>query len=51
MYTYKHTHCKSAGVAKARMGWLRLLTLTIIAGCYVGIGFSLCLIVGGNIGL
>lgn len=25
--------------------------LSIIAGCYVGFGFSLCLLIGGNIGM
>lgn len=39
------------GEEKAAHGWLKMLMLTVIAGCYVGFGFSLCLLVGGNIGL
>jgi hypothetical protein len=30
---------------------VRLAVLTVIAGAFVGVGFSLCLLVGGNLGL
>jgi hypothetical protein len=33
------------GEEKARLGWLKLAMLTVIAGCYVGFGFSICLLV------
>lgn len=39
------------GEEKTKYGWLKMVMLTIIAGCYVGFGFSLCLLIGGNIGL
>jgi hypothetical protein len=32
------------------MSWLQLVVLATIAGCYVGFGFTICLMVGGNIG-
>jgi len=40
----------STGEEKAAFGWLKLWMLSIIAGCYIGIGFTICLIIGGNIG-
>ncbi|KAI8470801.1 MAG: Formate/nitrite transporter-domain-containing protein [Monoraphidium minutum] len=46
-----YEECVRHGEDKARMGWLKLLVLTVLAGCYIGFGFSLCLVVGGNIGL
>lgn len=39
------------GARCARMGWLQLLVLTILGGAFVGVGFSICLAVGGNLGL
>jgi hypothetical protein len=44
------TLARRAGEEKAEFGWLKLCTLCIIAGCYVGFGFTLCLMVGGNLG-
>lgn len=38
------------GEEKAAFGWLKLWMLSIIAGCYVCFGFTVCLQVGGNIG-
>lgn len=46
-----YAECAHHGDEKAKFGWLKLWTLSIIAGCYVGYGFSLCLLVGGNLGL
>jgi hypothetical protein len=40
----------AAGLEKAKFGWLKLLMLSTVAGCYVGFGFTLCLLVGGNLG-
>jgi hypothetical protein len=34
-----------AGEEKARMGWLRLVTLSFITGCYIGLGLPITLLV------
>jgi formate/nitrite transporter FocA (FNT family) len=36
------------GEEKAKFHWSKLALLGMIAGCYCGFGFSLCLLVGGN---
>lgn len=38
------------GEEKSKFGLLKLVLLSIIAGCYVGFGYTICLHVGGNIG-
>jgi formate/nitrite transporter FocA (FNT family) len=37
-----------AGEEKAKFQWYKMLMLTVIAGCYVGFGYTLCLQVGGT---
>lgn len=39
------------GEEKASHDALKMAVLSVVAGCYVGFGFSLCLLVGGNIGM
>jgi formate/nitrite transporter FocA (FNT family) len=39
----------AVGEEKAKFGWLKFTLLSIIAGCYVSFGFTLCLLVGGNL--
>jgi formate/nitrite transporter FocA (FNT family) len=46
-----YAECAHHGEEKAKHGWLKMMSLCFIAGCYVSIGFSLCLLVGGNLGL
>ncbi|GBF96475.1 hypothetical protein Rsub_09817 [Raphidocelis subcapitata] len=43
--------CVRHGADKAACGWFKLLVLTVMAGAYVGVGFSLALLIGGNLGL
>ncbi|GBF89071.1 transporter yrhG [Raphidocelis subcapitata] len=45
-----YAECAHHGEEKAQFGWLKLLVLSVIAGCYVGFGFTICLMVGGNVG-
>jgi hypothetical protein len=45
--TVATTHLRT-GDEKAKFHWTKVALLSIIAGCYVGLGFTLCLIVGGN---
>lgn len=39
--------CAHHGEEKAKFPWYKIWILTIIAGCYVGFGFTTCLLVGG----
>ena len=41
-------YCLAAGEEKAKFHWSKVALLGIVAGCYVGFGFTLCLLVGGN---
>ena len=45
-----YAECAHHGEEKARFGWLKLLVLSVVAGCYVGFGYTICLMVGGNLG-
>ncbi|GBF98659.1 formate nitrite transporter [Raphidocelis subcapitata] len=45
-----YEQCAHHGEVKSKMSWLQLIVLTTIAGCYVGFGFTICLMVGGNVG-
>ncbi|KAI8468701.1 MAG: Formate/nitrite transporter-domain-containing protein [Monoraphidium minutum] len=46
-----YAECAHHGEEKAKYGYLKLMLLSVIAGCYVAFGFSLCLLIGGNIGV
>lgn len=41
--------CTHAGQEKAKLPFAKLALLSVIAGGYVGLGFSTCLMVGGNL--
>ncbi|KAI8476113.1 MAG: Formate/nitrite transporter-domain-containing protein, partial [Monoraphidium minutum] len=45
-----YAECAHHGEEKSQFGALKLLTLCVIAGCYVGFGYTLSLMVGGNLG-
>jgi hypothetical protein len=40
--------CACTGEEKAKFHWSKVALLSIQAGMYVGFGFTLCLLVGGN---
>ncbi len=39
---------RAAGEEKSKFSLFKLMLLCTVAGCYVGFGYTLCLIVGGN---
>jgi hypothetical protein len=47
-HTHKHTHTHiHPGCEKAKFSWYKILMLSILAGAYVGFGYTTALQVGG----
>lgn len=44
-----YSHIADAGAVKPSNSFLRELVLTVLAGIYIGFGFSLCMSIGGQI--
>ncbi|PNH08103.1 putative formate transporter [Tetrabaena socialis] len=39
----------ASGEEKSKFVWYKIWTLSIIAGCYVGFGYTTCLLIAGNL--
>ncbi|GLC41613.1 hypothetical protein PLESTB_000696500 [Pleodorina starrii] len=44
-----YAECAHHGEEKSKFAWYKLWTLSIIAGCYVGFGYTTCLLIGGTL--
>ncbi|KXZ54820.1 hypothetical protein GPECTOR_4g891 [Gonium pectorale] len=44
-----YAECAHHGEEKSKFPWYKIWVLSIIAGCYVGFGYTTCLIIGGNL--
>lgn len=44
-----YAECAHHGEEKSKYPWYKIWILSMIAGCYVGFGYTTCLLIGGNL--